>query len=1183
MEHKTNFTFMTLNVQGLRNVHNRQTLFSWLNCAKPDIICLQETHSISEEEFRAWVTTETNNNNNQQQYLVASSPGSARRAGVAILYKPCFQVKSTGKDAHGRFLLVTFCHEEVASSFQVLAVYGPNQKRPGEEFFASLLPLMDPTLPIVLCGDFNAVVDPYLDRFGCNPESPWAYNWPSSLSTLIDRYDLIDIWRKQHPEERSYTWRRANGSQASRLDMFWISSSLSEHVSQVDILPFFRSDHSYVYLQLAFPALPDRGPGVWKLNASILKDEALTAEVRDFWLSWRTEQATFPSLAVWWDAGKARLKTLLRQYSRNKACSRRDRVRSLENELVRLHSREAQGDNVSHLIRDVKAQVELEHLHRAEGARIRAREQWAEEGETSSAYFLRQEKVRARRRLFTGIRNAQGVIVRSISAILRVWVLFYVHLFSAATLSPADQEFFINSLDCSLSNEESSLCEGEVTLEECTRALHSFKNNKSPGLDGFPYEFYSKFWDLVGPDLVATFNDSFRQGSLSFSQRTGLITLLYKKHDRLDTKNWRPISLLCTDYKILSKVLTNRLKSVLASVISESQSCGVPGRFSGSNIPTLQDIVNHCNFHKSGGALVSLDQEKAFDRVDWGYMQKVLTRMNFGPSFCSWVRLLYTNIFSRVLVNGYTSGAFAVTRGVRQGCPLSPLLYIIVAETIACAIKKDPNIDGFRLTNGEYVKIFQYADDTSVIVHSYHALRSLFSLFERYELASGAKLNVTKSHGLLFGTWKYQNDLPVQLDWSSEAITVLGCRIANEESVDWDGLISKFQNQINLWQQRQLSFRGRALVANVLGLSLFWYQATVFDMPKTVILKINKILFPFVWGKKREWMARTSDIQPLHQGGLGVVDISQKVLSLRAVWLRRFFLYPHHPWSSFFSQHVASSFADQSVAQVLSRTPIPAYLIKKLPPFYRGILTAWIQLKGTQADGSWIIPRPHADPISVVDLTAKVSYTLLTKATQTEHRCVAKFRDLNIPVTWNQAWSSLRIWQFVRSVKDTAWLTFHGILPTADRLVRFGMNVNPACFCGEPETLLHLFTSCPFASEVFQWFTIQLRKYHPTAALTTGQILFGFESAFGVPIVFTALLGILRHHVWLARNKHRFEQVPPDAPTTLKNAKSTFRFLVRMHKRHCTREVFERDWLVDGIVGCVTEQDWIRFTRDFIT
>ena len=407
MERTPHFTFITLNIQGLRNVCNRQTLFSWLNCAKPDIICLQETHSTSEEEFRTWITKETNNNNNQQQYSVVSSPGSARRAGVAILFKPCFKIKDTRKDRHGRLIIASFGHDEVESPFQVLNVYGPNQKRPGEEFFASLPPFVDPTLPTILCGDFNAVVDPYRNRFGCNPASLWAYNWPSSLSSFVDRHDLVDIWRRHHPEERCYTWCRADGSQASRLDMFWLSSSFVEYVAQVDIFPFFRSDHSYVYLKLAFPSLPDRGPGVWKLNTSILQDEALSADVREFWLSWQKEKATFPSLAVWWDAGKARLKSLLRQYSRNKAMSRRDRVRSLEAELLQLHSREASGEQVSHLIKDVETQLEVEHLHRAEGARICAREQWAEEGETSSAYFLRQEKTRARRRLFTGIRNAK--------------------------------------------------------------------------------------------------------------------------------------------------------------------------------------------------------------------------------------------------------------------------------------------------------------------------------------------------------------------------------------------------------------------------------------------------------------------------------------------------------------------------------------------------------------------------------------------------------------------------------------------------------------------------------------------------------------------------------------------------------------------------------------------------------
>ena len=114
-------------------------------------------------------------------------------------------------------------------------------------------------------------------------------------------------------------------------------------------------------------------------------------------------------------------------------------------------------------------------------------------------------------------------------------------------------------------------------------------------------------------------------------------------------------------------MLTNRLETVLSSVISDSQSCGVPGRFSGSNIRTIHHIVDYCNSNQLGGAIISLDQEKNFDRVDWGYMLKVLERMNFEASFRAWVRLLYHNIFSRVLANGYTSNAFAVTRSVRQG------------------------------------------------------------------------------------------------------------------------------------------------------------------------------------------------------------------------------------------------------------------------------------------------------------------------------------------------------------------------------------------------------------------------------------------------------------------------------------------------------------------------------------
>ena len=152
-----------------------------------------------------------------------------------------------------------------------------------------------------------------------------------------------------------------------------------------------------------------------------------------------------------------------------------------------------------------------------------------------------------------------------------------------------------------------------------------------------------------------------------------------------------------------------------------------------------------------GGAILSLDQEKAFDHVDWAFLLRVLRKMNFGDSFCQWITLFYSHIHSCLLLNGELTEFFPVSRGIRQGCPISQLLYVIVAETIASAIRADPLIDGFTIPGSDPVKLCQYADDTSIIVLSDASLNAVFALFSRYELASGAKLNVEKSHGLPFG------------------------------------------------------------------------------------------------------------------------------------------------------------------------------------------------------------------------------------------------------------------------------------------------------------------------------------------------------------------------------------------------------------------------------------------------
>ena len=187
--------------------------------------------------------------------------------------------------------------------------------------------------------------------------------------------------------------------------------------------------------------------------------------------------------------------------------------------------------------------------------------------------------------------------------------------------------------------------------------------------DGLPMELYLKFWDVLGKDLVAVLSSCFDSGCLSLSQCRGVISLSFKKGDCLDPRNWRPITLLNVDYKIATRAITARLLKVIHLVVDKDQTCGVPGRFIGENVALLRDVVDYPESSGTEVAILSLDQEKAFDRVDWSFMRSTLTAMGFGSSFISWVDLFYNQVQSAVNVNGYLSAFFNLSHGVRQGCP----------------------------------------------------------------------------------------------------------------------------------------------------------------------------------------------------------------------------------------------------------------------------------------------------------------------------------------------------------------------------------------------------------------------------------------------------------------------------------------------------------------------------------
>ena len=294
------------------------------------------------------------------------------------------------------------------------------------------------------------------------------------------------------------------------------------------------------------------------------------------------------------------------------------------------------------------------------------------------------------RSTFTLVKSSLGDICES-------WSDFYKSLFTACTVDLVAQSALLSNVSSSLTAEQAALCEGHLVPDEVRAALLGMARNKTPGSDGLPMEFYLTFWDVLGSDLVEVFNASFDAGRMSSSQRSALISLLFKKGDRLLHKNWHPIGLLNVDYKLCARALAGRLLKVLHFVVHPDQTCGVRGRYFGKNVSLLRDIAAFVNQEDLSAAVLSLDQEKAFHCVDWGFLRSTLVHMGFGRSFVSWVDLLYHGICSNVLVNGYMSAPFWPSRGVWQGCPLSPLLYVISIEVLAANLHAHPDIVGLRL------------------------------------------------------------------------------------------------------------------------------------------------------------------------------------------------------------------------------------------------------------------------------------------------------------------------------------------------------------------------------------------------------------------------------------------------------------------------------------------------------
>ena len=209
--------------------------------------------------------------------------------------------------------------------------------------------------------------------------------------------------------------------------------------------------------------------------------------------------------------------------------------------------------------------------------------------------------------------------------------------------------------------------------------LHAFEENKISVEDGFTKEFYESFFDLLKQNLIDSYSEAFQKGSLSVSQRRGVISLIPKNDSDLsELTGWRPITLLTVDYKILAKCIAKRIEPFLPKLIHSDQTGFMKDRFVGQNVRLLNDLMEYTDVKKISGIFLFIDFEKAFDSIEWNCIKRSLELFNLGPFITRWFSILYSNSEAAVMNAGYMTDYFAVSRGVRQGCLLSPFLFIFI-------------------------------------------------------------------------------------------------------------------------------------------------------------------------------------------------------------------------------------------------------------------------------------------------------------------------------------------------------------------------------------------------------------------------------------------------------------------------------------------------------------------------
>ncbi|CAI7920074.1 unnamed protein product, partial [Closterium sp. NIES-54] len=613
---------------------------------------------------------------------------------------------------------------------------------------------------------------------------------------------LRDVFREFNPDERQFTFFCGSAKVSSRIDRVLASQALLHLVSRVAHrkIPKGITDHKCgVCVRMAWRGAQGPGPSVWRFPARLAKRPGVAVVVAEVVRKHEAEGGgVFDKLSKC-------LGARLRKYDKEERRRVRRTRRTLEEQVNSLQQKamvDPNDDTLQAVLASKEAMLERYWDGRRSLLQTRMGLRVQLNGEAPTALLSALVKSRkAKSGIKELVRN--GVSHTEAREVLAAATSHFAEVFGEQSGGDGAEPALEWAPRRILDEASAEVISRDWTEAEVKQAIRELANGKSPGGDGIPKELFQYQWELLKKPVMSMVEEFVSSGKLPDVANEAVTILLYKKGEETDVRNYRPITLLTSIYKILAKVVATRMKAVLDQVISKEQFGFLPGRRLADAVSLVADMIETARNEGSDWYLLLIDFEKAYDSVRRGYMLETIGKLGFPPRFVGWIESLHKDVHIKLCINGWVGDQIQMQKGVRQGCPLAPYLFLCAVEPLSRLVEKKEL--GIGEKGCERLAYVGYADDTTLLLEGEAQLSEAGAVLQEFAVVSGLKVNTGKSAVLPLGKNVGELAPPgLGYNWVEEktAERLLGVWITpgGDAEVTWEKAFDRVAGELSKWQ-----------------------------------------------------------------------------------------------------------------------------------------------------------------------------------------------------------------------------------------------------------------------------------------------------------------------------------------------------------------------------------------------